>query len=54
MRDNFFVKKGTLFHVSGREGRVPLQTIRAKIDYCCYTVRAIYGILGIKVWIFSK
>ena len=37
-----------------REGRIPLQTIRAKIDYCCYTVRTIYGVLGIKVWIFSK
>ena len=37
-----------------REGRVPLQTIRAKIEYCCYTVRTIYGVLGIKVWIFSK
>nr|QFK69490.1 ribosomal protein S3 [Ixonanthes chinensis] len=35
-----------------REGRVPLQTIRAKIDYCFYTVRTIYGILGIKIWIF--
>nr|QFV18943.1 ribosomal protein S3 [Caltha palustris]QGW36283.1 ribosomal protein S3 [Caltha palustris] len=36
-----------------REGRVPLQTIRAKIDYCSYTVRTIYGALGIKIWIFS-
>ncbi|KAF4396257.1 hypothetical protein F8388_019803 [Cannabis sativa] len=27
-----------------REGRVPLQTIRAKIDYCSYTVGTIYGI----------
>nr|QGA86486.1 ribosomal protein S3 [Dialium guineense]QVX30952.1 ribosomal protein S3 [Dialium guineense] len=35
-----------------RESRVPLQTIRAKIDYCSYTVRTIYGILGIKIWIF--
>nr|WOC91125.1 ribosomal protein S3 [Utricularia cucullata] len=35
-----------------REGSVPLQTIRAKIDYCCYTVRTIYGVLGIKIWIF--
>ena len=35
-----------------REGRVPLQTIRAKIDYCCYPVRTIYGVLGIKIWIF--
>nr|UDN41871.1 ribosomal protein S3 [Cuttsia viburnea]UDN41897.1 ribosomal protein S3 [Cuttsia viburnea] len=35
-----------------REGRVPLQTIRAKIDYCSYTVRTIYGVLGIKIWLF--
>nr|YP_010535184.1 ribosomal protein S3 [Dischidia australis]YP_010538463.1 ribosomal protein S3 [Dischidia griffithii]UYA97177.1 ribosomal protein S3 [Dischidia australis]UYC32474.1 ribosomal protein S3 [Dischidia griffithii] len=35
-----------------REGRVPLQTIRAKIDYCSYTVRTIHGVLGIKIWIF--
>nr|YP_010402099.1 ribosomal protein S3 [Spyridium cordatum]YP_010402185.1 ribosomal protein S3 [Spyridium eriocephalum var. eriocephalum]YP_010402271.1 ribosomal protein S3 [Spyridium halmaturinum]YP_010402357.1 ribosomal protein S3 [Spyridium parvifolium]YP_010403863.1 ribosomal protein S3 [Spyridium cinereum]YP_010403949.1 ribosomal protein S3 [Spyridium coactilifolium]YP_010404121.1 ribosomal protein S3 [Spyridium daltonii]YP_010404207.1 ribosomal protein S3 [Spyridium daphnoides]YP_010404293.1 ribosom len=37
-----------------REGRVPLQTIRAKIDYCSYTVRTIYGVLGIKIWIFIE
>nr|QFQ47080.1 ribosomal protein S3 [Phyllagathis rufa]QFQ49600.1 ribosomal protein S3 [Phyllagathis stellata]UTM96379.1 ribosomal protein S3 [Phyllagathis sp. Lin687] len=37
-----------------REGRVPLQTIRAKIDYCFYTVRTIYGVLGIKIWIFLE
>nr|YP_011030388.1 ribosomal protein S3 [Meconopsis pinnatifolia]WNV62856.1 ribosomal protein S3 [Meconopsis pinnatifolia] len=36
-----------------REGRVPLQTIRAKINYCSYTVRTIYGVLGIKIWIFT-
>nr|YP_010257684.1 ribosomal protein S3 [Caladium bicolor]YP_010574064.1 ribosomal protein S3 [Caladium humboldtii]QVY58668.1 ribosomal protein S3 [Caladium bicolor]UZH93823.1 ribosomal protein S3 [Caladium bicolor]UZH93909.1 ribosomal protein S3 [Caladium humboldtii] len=36
-----------------REGRVPLQTIRAKIDHCSYTVRTIYGVLGIKIWIFA-
>nr|WRH49503.1 ribosomal protein S3 [Scabiosa tschiliensis] len=35
-----------------REGRVPLQTIRAKIDYCSYIVRTIHGVLGIKIWIF--
>nr|WKF50978.1 ribosomal protein S3 [Iris vartanii] len=35
-----------------REGRVPLQTIRAKIDYCSYTIQTIYGILGLKIWIF--
>nr|YP_010474884.1 ribosomal protein S3 [Corydalis decumbens]UVH69171.1 ribosomal protein S3 [Corydalis decumbens] len=37
-----------------REGRVPLQTIRAKIDYCSYTVRMVYGVLGIKIWIFAE
>ena len=35
-----------------REGRVPLQTIRAKIDHCSYTIRTIYGVLGIQIWIF--
>ena len=35
-----------------REGRVPLQTIQAKIDHCSYPIRTIYGVLGIKVWIF--
>nr|YP_011001691.1 ribosomal protein S3 [Chrysojasminum floridum]WPN86963.1 ribosomal protein S3 [Chrysojasminum floridum] len=35
-----------------RKGRLPLQTIRAKIDYCCYTIRTIYGVMGIKIWIF--
>jgi small subunit ribosomal protein S3 len=35
-----------------REGRVPLQTVRAKIDYCSYTVRTTYGAIGIKIWIF--
>nr|YP_010471566.1 ribosomal protein S3 [Gastrodia javanica]UVG40905.1 ribosomal protein S3 [Gastrodia javanica] len=36
-----------------REGKVPLQTINAKINYCSHTLRTIYGILGIKVWIFK-
>ncbi|TYJ21731.1 hypothetical protein E1A91_A08G082100v1 [Gossypium mustelinum] len=35
-----------------REGRVPLQTIGAKIKYCSYRVRTIYEVLGIKIWIF--
>ncbi|TYI30059.1 hypothetical protein ES332_A05G358200v1 [Gossypium tomentosum] len=37
-----------------REGRVPLQTIGMKIEYCSYRVRTIYGVLGIKIWIFNK
>jgi small subunit ribosomal protein S3 len=36
-----------------REGRVPLHTLRADIDYAYTTARTIYGILGIKVWIFK-
>nr|YP_009568959.1 ribosomal protein S3 [Physena sessiliflora]YP_009569462.1 ribosomal protein S3 [Physena madagascariensis]QBC68893.1 ribosomal protein S3 [Physena madagascariensis]QBC68968.1 ribosomal protein S3 [Physena sessiliflora] len=34
-----------------REGRVPLQTFRAQIDYCAYPIQTIYGVLGIKIWI---
>ena len=37
-----------------REGRVPLQTIRADISYTHYEALTTYGILGIKVWIFDK
>jgi small subunit ribosomal protein S3 len=36
-----------------REGRVPLQTLRADIDYSAQTALTIYGILGIKVWLFK-
>ena len=36
-----------------REGRVPLQTLRAQIDYCHYPAHTIYGVLGIRVWIFQ-
>lgn len=34
-----------------REGRVPLHTLRAHIDYCHYGAHTIYGVLGIKVWV---
>nr|ARO91301.1 30S ribosomal protein S3 [Rhodochaete parvula] len=36
-----------------REGRVPLQTLRANIDYSYQTAQTIYGILGVKVWLFK-
>lgn len=36
-----------------REGRVPLQTLRADIDYAYTRAQTIYGILGIKVWLFK-
>lgn len=35
------------------EGRVPLHTLRADIDYATYEAETTYGILGIKVWIFK-
>ena len=36
-----------------REGRVPLHTLRADIDYAYCTAKTIYGILGVKVWVFK-
>ncbi len=37
-----------------REGRVPLQTLRADIDYATSEANTIYGVLGIKVWLFRN
>src|SRR5262245_27872321 len=34
------------------EGRVPLHTLRADIDYATSTAKATYGTIGVKVWIF--
>lgn len=58
--------KGIKVEVSGRlngaeiarsewvkKGRMPLQTLRADVDYATATARTIYGILGIKVWLFK-
>ncbi|WP_339950290.1 30S ribosomal protein S3 [uncultured Albimonas sp.] len=36
-----------------REGRVPLHTLRADIDYAHVEAKTAYGIIGIKVWIFK-
>ena len=58
--------KGVRINVSGRlggaeiarmewyrEGRVPLHTLRANIDYGFYEAKTTYGIIGIKVWVFK-
>lgn len=58
--------KGIKIQISGRlngaeiarsewskEGRMPLQTLRADIDYAHVYAKTIYGILGIKVWLFK-
>ena len=36
-----------------RAGRVPLQTLRANLDYSYRTANTIYGIIGVRVWIFK-
>ena len=36
-----------------REGRVPLQTLRADIDYAEKRANTIYGVMGIKIWLFN-
>ncbi len=36
-----------------REGRVPLHTLRADIDYACFEAHTTYGVIGVKVWIFK-
>jgi small subunit ribosomal protein S3 len=36
-----------------REGRVPLHTLRANIDYANKRANTIYGVLGVKVWLFK-
>lgn len=36
-----------------REGRVPLHTLRADVDYGFAEARTTYGIIGVKVWIFK-
>ena len=58
--------KGVRINVSGRlggaeiarmewyrEGRVPLHTLRADIDYGVYEAKTTYGIIGVKVWVFK-
>ena len=59
--------KGIKVRVSGRlngaemartewymEGRVPLHTLRADIDYATAEAHTTYGIIGVKVWIFKN
>ena len=36
-----------------REGRVPLHTLRADIDYATSTAQTTYGVIGIKVWVYK-
>jgi small subunit ribosomal protein S3 len=36
-----------------KDGRVPLHTLRADIDYACDVAKTIYGTCGVKVWIYK-
>lgn len=36
-----------------KEGRVPLQTFRADIDYALALARTTYGVIGVKIWIYK-
>ncbi len=36
-----------------REGRVPLHTLRADIDYAISTAKTTYGVIGVKVWVYK-
>ena len=36
-----------------RDGKIPLHTLRAKIDYTHHEAETIYGVIGIKVWLFA-
>ena len=37
-----------------REGRIPLHTLRAEIDYSCVEANTTYGVIGVKVWILKS
>jgi len=37
-----------------RKGRIPLQTLRANVDYASITAYTTYGTIGIKVWVYKK
>src|ERR671913_564412 len=48
------IKRPEIARVEGyHEGRVPLHTLRADIDYAISTAKTTYGTIGVKVWIFK-
>ena len=36
-----------------REGRVPLHTLRANVDYATSEAHTTYGVIGLKVWVYT-
>ena len=58
--------KGVMVSVAGRlngneiarretlsDGKIPLQTLRADVDYALHEANTIYGVIGVKVWIYK-
>ena len=37
-----------------RDGRVPLHTIRADVDYAIHEANTAYGVIGTKVWVYHE
>ena len=37
-----------------REGKIPLHTLNLKIDYAFYPIETVYGLMGIKIWLYKK
>lgn len=37
-----------------REGKIPLHTLNLKIDYAFYPIKTVYGLMGIKIWLYKK
>jgi len=40
--------------ISKRDGKLPLQVICTKMDYYSHRIQAVYGVLGVKIWIFRN
>jgi len=36
-----------------KEGRIPLHTLRADVDYSASEAKTLYGLIGVKVWVFK-
>lgn len=66
-KSGFSIQNGIKIQISGRlngaeiarrewirEGRLPLQTLQANIDYSSKWAHTIYGVLGVKVWVFHE
>ena len=47
------IVEGTFATIYTHEGTIPLQTLRADIDYGVARANTTYGVIGVKVWIYK-